>query len=276
MKGGKVYPTPAVTSSVDQLTSQIDRDIQLITSSLDRTANSYGNSKNSGGDRNRNDSNNVRLYTAPGSEDSRNDYNYGQTNSSATAANGYNGTGNNGRTVSNEDDEEEVKLSHQLAKKDNIVTKELEENFTKILQQLNEYKKRYNNAVVANKRIEEKLIANNEKIELLADENSKLKQDSLIMKPNAINRNNLDRTNGIGNKKDELYYRSEQIRKALLSDENEDETAITFDSLLKTYGVKDAIIHYLSVFAPFRRDIRTVQARFGTGVASYFIFYRFL
>lgn len=73
----------------------------------------------------------------------------------------------------------------------------------------------------------------------------------------------------------ELQRRTEEIRRALLTDTESDQF-VTFDQILFGHNGFDNFIKWISQKIPFKKDIHTVHARFGGAVASYFIFCRYV
>lgn len=81
---------------------------------------------------------------------------------------------------------------------------------------------------------------------------------------------------GPGNEKinAELQKRTDEIRRALLNDNDEDNETESLDHLLKGSNILTTLTKLLKASVPFKKDINVIQARFGSAVASYFIFCR--
>ena len=71
----------------------------------------------------------------------------------------------------------------------------------------------------------------------------------------------------------DLQKRTDEIRRALLAD-TEDDAAESFDNLLTGTNPFENLTKWLLRQIPFRRDVSVIKARFGSAVASYFIFCR--
>lgn len=187
-------------------------------------------------------------------------------------------------TRSSKSQVEEVKLSHDLLATEDDLAEGLDAKFKTLQQQLTEYRKLYQGALEKLKENENKINELEEKVDLAEEEKQQLEETI---------RNNADGTQGPGgyalsdlgkvnNRNrpkpgvvDDLQKRSEDLRRALLF-EDESEVVISFDSLLKSRNVLVVLKEYIAQLKPFKRDIRMVQARFGSSVASYFLFYRYL
>jgi hypothetical protein len=74
-----------------------------------------------------------------------------------------------------------------------------------------------------------------------------------------------------------FHARGEEIRKALLADDDDNGgESFSMDDLLSArHGLK-VLTLYLKKMLPFKTVVRQIQARFGSSVASYYVFYRFL
>lgn len=77
----------------------------------------------------------------------------------------------------------------------------------------------------------------------------------------------------------DLNKRSDAMRRALLSEHDEDDAAaVAVDALLHPHkkSLCVSLGQLQALLTPFRADIRNIQARFGSSVASYFVYYRFM
>jgi hypothetical protein len=173
----------------------------------------------------------------------------------------------------------DVKFSHELLASDNKIANELNEQFINVKAQLNEYKRRYLEINDKLKDLDGKLNLTESKLDETEDENLKLREElrmgggQPVDGPKTVMR--LNRPGGATQQELEMNKRSEQIRKALLADDGED-VAVNMDDLYKSRNIVAIIQGWLFKYQPFKRDIRQTQARFGSSVASYFIFLRFV
>lgn len=182
-----------------------------------------------------------------------------------------------------EDDEvEEIRLSHEIYNSEEKVTEELEVRFKALKQHVEEYRNLYRASADKLRGSEAKVSELESKVDTLEEERIRLEEQ---VKANVNNNNNpnnqfltmVNRTNVNGQLSSvDAQRRAEELRKALLFDDDDNNLAIDFESLLQSKNVFAAIMEYLSLFDPFKRDISTIHARFGSSVASYFIFSRYL
>lgn len=75
---------------------------------------------------------------------------------------------------------------------------------------------------------------------------------------------------------EDLQKRSEELRRALLYEADDDDVAVSLDDLWKAKDFRRQLYDWINNHLPFRKDIVKIQSRFGSSVASYFMFYRFL
>lgn len=182
---------------------------------------------------------------------------------------------------------EDVKFSHELLDTESKLADELQEKFAGISAQLAEYRWRYLEANDKLKELHAKLGEAETKVDTVEDENLKLREElSMGGGGGGISERELARGSGemvrvnrtgvLSQAELEMNRRSEQIRKALLADEGEDEVAVSMDDLLQSRNLLALLHGWLLAHLPFKRDLRQIQAKFGSSVASYFSFARFV
>ncbi|RYH29675.1 hypothetical protein EON65_07700 [archaeon] len=184
--------------------------------------------------------------------------------------------------INNRNQEDDVvQFSHEAVNADEKITEKLSEDFQILKKQVDEYRKLYS---VTNTRLKESEIKKSEleiRFEDLLEENQKLlEQNKNATNPNNVNlfavnnRNPAQRNNKLAI---DLQKRSEELRKMLLNENEDDQNSITMSELWTGKDVKRSLQEVFNYyFAPFRKDIQKIQASFGAAVASYFLFYRFL
>jgi hypothetical protein len=186
----------------------------------------------------------------------------------------------------NDDEVEEIKLSHEIvadSKHEEKLTEQLKSQFQVMQQQLDQYKQLFKSSFEKLKDAETKVIDLQGKVEDLEEERTQLAHqleagvvsDGQGSTNNVVNRMPAQRR--VFPASQELNKRSEDIRKALLFDNDDEDIGLSMEGLLSQHNNLKALMHKLqSLLTPFRRDIRTIQARFGSSTASYFIFYRYM
>ena len=159
---------------------------------------------------------------------------------------------------------DDIKMSHQVFQ-ENQLAGELNDGFKNLKTQVESYRNLYLKANENYKNAERKLKELQEQMAL--KEQDDIDNKSSLLVNAGPNRRVFD---------GELNARSEQLRKALLFD-NEDDEAITLNDVFKSDNWFVAFYEYTIVLlVPFKRHLRQIQAKFGSSVASYFMFYRFL
>jgi hypothetical protein len=189
-------------------------------------------------------------------------------------------------------DIEEVKLSHELRVNQNEEQEKLIANlrskFSILQEQVNQYKALYKSSFDKLKETEARMVELESRVEDLDEEKQQLVQQ--VQSQSAANANNifaikpnLNRVINTGGNQMGIQANKE-FQKALLftsesATEDDDGTAAManylFNSSKGNFWWKK--LHYLQSFlTPFRRDIRQIHARYGSSVASYFTFYRYM
>ncbi len=163
---------------------------------------------------------------------------------------------------------------------------DLNEKFANVTLQMHEYKKRFLEATEKLRDLDSKLEEVETRLDATEDENIKLKEDlksgagsGLAGKDAAhqqLGGGAVRGGGGLTQQEIEMNKRSEQIRKALLSDDDGDEVAVSMDALLKSKDIRAIIQGWVALHMPFKRDLRQIQAKFGSSIASYFTFSRFM
>eukprot|EP01038_Epipyxis_sp_PR26KG_P004315 gene4315-6113_t len=179
-------------------------------------------------------------------------------------------------------EDDDIQLSHQAVDADIGIAESINEQFVNMSKQLNEFKQRHNNANEKVREIETKLESFEDKIELLEDENLNLKQQlqglagnkELLLIGATKNKKKDNNNMNTNSKLQELHKRSEEMRKALLSDDND--VNISLDGLFQSKNIVATVYKWVDGYLPFRKSIRQIQAKFGSSVESYFLFSRFI
>lgn len=189
-----------------------------------------------------------------------------------------------------EDEVEEIKLSHEVFNSEEKLTEELSEHFKVLQKQIEEYRKLYQSAASKLKDTQTKLTTTEEKLNSVEEEKTQLQEQLANASRDALGggTNHTSSTNALllqnrpgakgrdaAAQSDAMQKRAEELRRALLF-ENEEDTAINLESILQSKNIWVAIYEYFATVDPFKRDIGLIQSRFGSSVASYFIFNRYL
>lgn len=179
--------------------------------------------------------------------------------------------------------DENVKLSHEIMNNEKEIATELKEKYSLLQSQLEEYYKLYQQTNSKLKETENRCSDMENKYHSLEEE--KINLESELQKKQVLNQNYLQNmnfnkennnvNNGNNSSAFELQKRSEELRKLLLFENDDEDIAISLDFFKgKDFGT--IIQDFWNYILPFKKDIRTIQSRYGTSVASYFLFYRFL
>lgn len=189
------------------------------------------------------------------------------------------------------DSAEEIKLTHEIVNSNNQMYKDLQTRI-KLLEHENEEMKRQaahkqDKLKKSDRHVQEMETMINE----MEEEALKLKQQLVTqgngLNSTATNPNQAAAAGGAGGKgltqsDQEMLKRHEQFRKALLFENDEEEenkelNALSFEKLFRSANIYSTLKKYVLLYCiPLRRDILTIQSRFGTAVASYFILYQFM
>ena len=170
--------------------------------------------------------------------------------------------------------EVEVKLSHEIdqdrrIRADNEQTiQNLRNRCNILMNKMKEYQKTSHTANSKLRHSQAKVAELEVKIDTMNEEALNLKKN---LNGQQIQPNRTNRSQPIDN---EAMKRAEQMRKELLYGENDDElTGLSFNDMNRI-NIYQTIKRFILKYLPFKRDLRTIQARFGSSVASYFIFQR--
>jgi len=178
---------------------------------------------------------------------------------------------------------EEIKLSHETDEANANSVEELSTAFTRLNQQIAEFKRRAEQATVRLKEVELSRTELEEKVDTLEEENSELKENlSAAAQGGGVGGNFLilgGRGGGGGGGGDGKMAKSgANIRQALQN--SSAESGEEMDLGISDYDVKASLFlrfkNWYIRNKPFQREFRQIQARFGASVTSYFVFYRFL
>lgn len=202
------------------------------------------------------------------------------------------GDGKDEKEDTDDDDEDEGEHEAQdevsrLARKEKVDAIRLEEksvadNVTKIVitltTQIEEFKHRFKEAT-------DKLWSEEDRNAELEGKIEKLEEEKLSLLEEKIRAKEAAASGRIFRPVQDVKYvntasknlRGEEIRRGLLFDDYEESGPL--DDLYSNGagGYLMALVKYTMVkLTPFRRDIKKINAQFGSSVASYFIFYRFI
>ena len=168
----------------------------------------------------------------------------------------------------------------KLSENEKAVAVNIQKIFTELAGQIEEFKQRFQQATEKlwseedrNALLEEKVEALEEEKITLIEANHRAREDAKngkIFYPVATN------SNANNMSKDQ---RGDEIRRALLFDDYEENGVLTLDDLYGNGpgGFASAVWKSLVIrLTPFKGDIRKITAQFGSSVASFFIFYRFI
>ena len=168
---------------------------------------------------------------------------------------------------------------------------EIKTRFMTLNRQLTEYRTNFQKLALNFKEADTKRAELTVQVSLLEEENAELhqalqlsqsKQSSLSIYPNLkhipLSHNN--KINPINNNTDNNNHmiKGEDIRRALL-DAGGEEDAIGKSSEYFAIDGQDyfqILYHWISLIMPFKGAINQIQAKFGSSVASYFVFYRWM
>lgn len=191
---------------------------------------------------------------------------------------GAKGKGGSPVAVADVDEVEEITLSHEVLQDESHVAKQLDTSFLALRKQIEEYQRLYSEA---NQRLKDVEAQRNEletKLEDSTDDNAKLMQElrQLQSSQGLANRAFQSLPPGGAKPNEELQKRAEELRKALLYANDDEGVAITLDDIWKAKDIRKQLFEWLNNHMPFKKDISKIQSRFGSSVASYFVFYRFV
>lgn len=191
------------------------------------------------------------------------------------------------------DSAEEIKLTHEIVTSNNQMYKDLQTRIKMLEHENEEIKKQAAQKQEKLKKNERHVQEMETMINEMEEEALKLKQQ-LVTQGNGLNSTTTNpnqaagaAAGGAGGKgltqaDQDMLKRHEQFRKALLFENDEEEenkelNALSFDKLFRSANIYSTLKQYILLYCiPLRRDILTIQARFGTAVASYFILYQFM
>jgi hypothetical protein len=176
-------------------------------------------------------------------------------------------------------DVDEVLLSNDIAarnaasKEDAAITEGLKKQFNTLCDQLDTFQQQNTKAVARQRELEMKNIEQENLIESLHDQVLDL-EVKLRNAPKEIAAGSTNHARP--NSEADYHRKTEQIRKALLADNDDDEIAVSVDDLLESNNILESALRTIKFYMPLKNDIRQVQAKFGNSVAAYFIFSRFV
>jgi len=201
------------------------------------------------------------------------------------------GGGDDGSGSSEEesDDAEEIKFAHEVEDEGHV--RELEKNMDKLVLQLDEFRKKYKSASEA-MREKEDLKLKVEELEEELDEMQSAFEEEMADRDksgglmdimgmsgagggSARNKGMLNKAHGAGivdNNAMEAEIRSQLMR----VDDTEDDMSHMLATDAANVSWQKRLEAVLERSLPFRKDIRQVEARFGTAVGAYLSFYRWI
>lgn len=187
------------------------------------------------------------------------------------------------------DSAEEIKLTHEIVNSNNQMYKDLQARIRFLEAENEEIRK-------LNVQKGERLKKNDRQIKELETTMNEMEDDALKLKQQILTQgnaltpvqpNNNNQVIGPGGKglspaEQEMLKKHEQFRKALLFEHDEEEenkelNDLSLRKLFRSADIYSTLKKYILLYCiPLHNDILTVQARFGTAVASYFILYQFM
>ena len=169
----------------------------------------------------------------------------------------------------------------KLEEKEKAAATHIKNVFTALTGQLNEFKSRFQEATEKLWSEEDRNAALEEKIESLEEERSTLIEANIKARENAMAGKVYIPIVRVSNEANSIGkdLRGEEIRRALLFDDYEENGVSAADNLYEngaTMFASAVIKAFLIKMTPFKNDIRKITSHFGSSVASFFIFYRFI
>eukprot|EP01041_Mallomonas_annulata_P002214 gene2214-4302_t len=201
---------------------------------------------------------------------------------------------NNGQRNNNfdSDEDEDDDISEDIQLGDDIIpettgptsedifSQEMRSQLNTLKEQLLAFKGKYQQLASIAKETEYRNLELNTQINTLEEENNEL-QKVLEQKNNNKNQGLLShlkyaRHNNTSSDIHNQNKRGEDIRRALLNEEDGDEADQYSNELLRRKSIIEVIYSYIAYMTPFKEIIGQVQSSFGSSVASYFVFYRWI
>ena len=179
-------------------------------------------------------------------------------------------------------DTEDIVLSHQIpltSTEEDKFADELQEQFLRLSDQVDEYKNRYVDTLERLKDTESKLIESEVTTDALETQVAELQKELKLAHSRALSGggghgHHHHHDKNMNSPELDAHRRAEQIRKALLEGEDDDINVSMAD--VQHGGVFTAVTSWLRFRAPLKEDIRQIQAKFGNAVSAYFHFSRFV
>ena len=170
---------------------------------------------------------------------------------------------------------------NKLEEKEKADATHIKNVLTTLTEQLNEFKTRFQEATEKLWTEEDRNAVLEEKVESLEEERTTLIEANIKARENARAGKVYIPIVRVSHKTDAVGkdLRGDEIRRALLFDDYEENGVFSMDSLYENgaTGFASAVINsFLIKLTPFKSDIRKISSHFGSSVASFFIFYRFI
>jgi len=170
-----------------------------------------------------------------------------------------------------EEEQEEVLLAHDLPGAGAKSTEALRKAFKAMQVQIAEFQKRTDKAQEERRELQKKVFELEDKVDMLEDENQTLNQQV-----QAGGGGLKVIGGGAGPKGFKGNNAGDKLRQELKQSGDIDDMELGLTDTEKNQSLKARFLAWAAKKKPFQKDIRTIQAKFGSAVASYFVFCRFI
>jgi hypothetical protein len=197
------------------------------------------------------------------------------------------GDDRSGSSEEESDDAEEIKFAHEVEDEGHV--RELEKNMDKLVLQLDEFRKKYRSASEAMREKEDLKLKVEELEEELDEMQSAFEEEMAdrdksgglldVMGMSGVGGGSArNKTNGHGAGIVDNSAMEAEIRSQLMhaEDNAEDDMSHMMATDAAKVSWRKRLEAVLELSLPFRKDIRQVEARFGTAVGAYLSFYRWI
>jgi hypothetical protein len=175
-------------------------------------------------------------------------------------------------------EEEEVILTHEQTEAGAKYTEALRQAFKKMKAQIEEFQKRTEDAIKKEKETQKKVYDLEDKVDLLEDEINSLNLQA--QQGGGMGGQGGFRVVGGGGGGNVAVKKAnnanDKLRQELQNSNDADDVDLGLTELDGTLTLMNKIKAWAAKKKPFQKDIRTIQGKFGSAVASYFVFYRFI
>ena len=173
-----------------------------------------------------------------------------------------------------DDDGPEVMLTHEIDNSETVAIEGLTKDFQTLDSQLVEFRSRFEKTVEKMRELQQKVTELEETNETLEEEIQKLMSLQPVERVESMPIAKVQQRR-TGSNTENIHSRGAEIRKALLIVDDSFEFTISMDNFLQNDFWKLAWT-WINNRLPFKKEIRQLEARFGSSIVSYFFFYRFV